>query len=326
MAFGPNKYIMKYSIVLATYNGSKYIKQQLDSFKNQTRIPDEIIICDDGSSDNTITIIESYIKENSELNIILYKNEYNLGYSANFYKAANLSTGDVIFFSDQDDIWNKDKILKVSAYFENYANIGALLCNYTLIDENSNFINNKKGYAFFKRAFGLYKFSDLVKTFSCGGLNLAVRKEYIHKYSQYILDRNLSHDVPLGIILSSIKKLYFLDEVLVYHRVHNNNVTRPSNSLSDRILNYKKQLKSTYHKHNWLQECKQSIYDNLTDQEKKWYDTELIFYKESHSALKEKNIFKTITLLFKSSPYINKQIAIYNVFAAFMMKFAKNEE
>lgn len=315
---------MKYSIALASYNGDKYIKMQLDSFKRQTLVPDEIIICDDGSTDDTPQIIESYIKNNDSLNIRFIQNEKNLGYSANFFKAAKLATGDVIFFSDQDDIWNEEKIKKVADCFKKNQGIGAVLCNYTLIDEESHLINGKKGYLCFEKHYGMYYFDKMVNTFSCGGLNMAVRREFIHQYSQYIVDHKLSHDVPLGIILSSINKLYYLDEILVYHRVHSDNVTKPSYSLFDRLRDFNKQIKSTYNKYNWLKECKLVIYSNLSNKERIWYDKEIEFYKLSYIALKEKNLKKIFSLLFTNSPYINKQFAIYNLFVVLMMKFTNN--
>ena len=83
---------MKNSVVMATYNGSKYIIEQLDSIKNQVLSPDEVIICDDCSTDKTVEIIENYIHQNNLCGWKLYKNEKNIGFFNNFFKAMHLCT------------------------------------------------------------------------------------------------------------------------------------------------------------------------------------------------------------------------------------------
>lgn len=96
------------SIALATYNGEKFIAEQLDSLINQTYQELEIIICDDGSTDKTVEIIQNYQQKDSR--ICLFQNETNLGVLKNFEKAISLSSGDYIALSDQDDIWETNKI------------------------------------------------------------------------------------------------------------------------------------------------------------------------------------------------------------------------
>ena len=103
---------MKVSVSIATYNGEPYIKQQLESIINQIHKPDEIIICDDGSSDRTLSVIKN-VKQKTQVEIKLYENKKRLGYSKNFEKALGISKGDIIFMSDQDDFWFEDKISKV---------------------------------------------------------------------------------------------------------------------------------------------------------------------------------------------------------------------
>ena len=109
---------MKNSVIMATYNGEKYITEQLDSIRNQTLPPDEVIICDDCSSDNTRTIINEYISKYKLTGWQLYSNEKNIGFFDNFFKALRLSTGDVIYLSDQDDVWDKYKLRTFTIQFE----------------------------------------------------------------------------------------------------------------------------------------------------------------------------------------------------------------
>ena len=90
---------MKISVGICTYNGEKYIREQLESIINQSIKPDEIIISDDASEDNTIQIIESILSE-SDISYIINKNDVRQGLHSNFTKCFELCTGDVIFSCD----------------------------------------------------------------------------------------------------------------------------------------------------------------------------------------------------------------------------------
>ena len=91
------------SIAMATYNGEKFIREQLDSILAQTITDWELIVCDDVSIDATITILEEYAKKDGRIQI--HKNKVNLGFKRNFEKAISLCSGDYIALYDQDDIW-----------------------------------------------------------------------------------------------------------------------------------------------------------------------------------------------------------------------------
>ena len=131
----------KISVALCTYNGEKFIEQQLDSILNQTITVDEIIICDDCSKDNTVAIINKYIENNPSL-FKLYINENNLKSNANFEKAIQLTTGDYIFLSDQDDIWKNDKVEKIITVFNNNKKAEGVFSNADFINDNNNPIYN----------------------------------------------------------------------------------------------------------------------------------------------------------------------------------------
>jgi len=103
---------------MATYNGAQYIEEQLQSFVDQTRQPDEVVVCDDGSTDATLEVVENF-KESAPFDFFIYRNEKNLGFIKNFEKAISLCSGDVIFLSDQDDVWFENKIDIVEREFKN---------------------------------------------------------------------------------------------------------------------------------------------------------------------------------------------------------------
>ncbi|MCM2345407.1 MAG: glycosyltransferase family 2 protein [Acidovorax soli] len=120
---------------MATYNGAKYLKEQLDSFVAQICQPDELVICDDGSIDETLVILERFKKEAPFL-VRVYQNSKNLGHTQNFSKAIELCQGDIIFLSDQDDVWHPQKIKRVLTTFAEHPDAGYVFSDAILVDEN----------------------------------------------------------------------------------------------------------------------------------------------------------------------------------------------
>lgn len=125
---------MKASICIATFNGEKYIKEQLDSILVQLENNDEVIISDDGSTDNTISIIESY----KDCRVKYYKANYH-DYTKNFENAINKSKGDIILIADQDDVWNSNKLIYIKNYFRDH-DCNVILTDATVVDENLSVI------------------------------------------------------------------------------------------------------------------------------------------------------------------------------------------
>ena len=94
---------------MCTYNGEPFISKQLESIASQTVLPDEVVICDDGSTDDTIMLVERF-SSHVGFEVRLYENPTNLGFIGNFSKAMSLCSGDTIFLADQDDVWLDRKI------------------------------------------------------------------------------------------------------------------------------------------------------------------------------------------------------------------------
>lgn len=103
---------MKVSVVMATYNGAEYVREQLLSFARQTRLPDELVVSDDGSTDRTLAIVEEFVSS-VDFEVKILRNEKNLGYGRNFFQALSHCSGDWVFLSDQDDVWLPGKIATV---------------------------------------------------------------------------------------------------------------------------------------------------------------------------------------------------------------------
>ncbi|MBR0279013.1 MAG: glycosyltransferase [Synergistaceae bacterium] len=120
----------KISVVLATFNGIKFIKEQLDSIRTQTQIPDEVIISDDCSNDGTYEFCRKYIDEHKLNGWTVHRNPENLGVRKNFRNAMMKCTGDYIFTCDQDDIWIPDKISVMVQAMNEHPEILLLASNY----------------------------------------------------------------------------------------------------------------------------------------------------------------------------------------------------
>src|SRR5215210_4494281 len=126
------------SIVIATYNGERFLRPQLDSLLQQTYSNIEIIAVDDCSSDNTLDILKEYQKKHK--NFQVYKNEKNIGLIKNFEKGIVLSKGDYISICDQDDIWH---LHKISRMMSEIGDCCMVYCDSEIIDENESPLNKK---------------------------------------------------------------------------------------------------------------------------------------------------------------------------------------
>lgn len=129
---------MKISVALCTYNGSRYLGEQLESIARQTRIPDELIICDDRSTDDSVEIAGKFA-DAAPFPVKIIVNETNIGSTANFSKAIGSCSGDVIALSDQDDVWLPHKLERIGSEFE-AADVGLVFSNAELTDEQLNSI------------------------------------------------------------------------------------------------------------------------------------------------------------------------------------------
>jgi glycosyltransferase involved in cell wall biosynthesis len=102
----------KISVAMCTYNGAAHLREQLESITAQTRVPDELVVCDDRSTDDTVRIIESFAAH-SPFPVRLRVNEQNLGSTKNFERAISLCEGDFIALADQDDVWLPEKLRRL---------------------------------------------------------------------------------------------------------------------------------------------------------------------------------------------------------------------
>jgi len=128
---------MRISIALATFNGSKYLPAQLKSYLDQTRLPDELIVSDDGSTDDTRMILMEFA-ETAPFEVRLYVNNENRGYANNFNHAILHSTGELVFLSDQDDVWFPQKLEYIEKLAKENPSCLLFMNDAALTDENLN--------------------------------------------------------------------------------------------------------------------------------------------------------------------------------------------
>lgn len=216
---------MKISVALCTYNGEKYIKEQIDSILNQTKKVDEIIVCDDCSFDKTIEILNEYNAKNPDL-FKIYINDQNLRSVKNFEKAISLCTGDIIFLSDQDDIWVNEKVEEYVGYFNQNPNIKALASNGYCINDSSKI---EEKYAiwdvpFFLKEIGAsYNYYDILNYVAniATGASMAFRKDIVCDIVPFPIVKDFHHDEWIAIIASHNNEFAFLDKKYFYYRLHN---------------------------------------------------------------------------------------------------------
>lgn len=204
------------SIAMATYNGEKFIKEQLDSILCQICKQDEIIISDDGSTDNTLNIIKSY--NDNRIKII---NGPHDGVKQNFANAISKCKGKYIFLSDQDDIWMVDKISIVLKVFEKKRCTCVLHDNVTF-DSNTGKIIQESFFEFRNSKPGILR--NIIKN-SYIGCCMA----FDSKMKEYFLPipNNIEmHDQWIGIISEKYGNSIFIKDKLIKYRRHSNNVTK----------------------------------------------------------------------------------------------------
>ena len=232
---------MKISIALCTYNGAHFLPDQLKSIAAQTRQPDELVVCDDCSSDNTMEILEQFSRAAS-FPVRLTRNDSNLGVVANFRKAISLCRSEFTALSDQDDIWLPEKLkhaedeLMKCEFPEN-----ALYCSrLQYVDANLNSL----GFSGVPRNTG---FLNAVVENSATGCTVVFGAEIKKRFLQASPEAMIMHDWWLYLLAGTFGKVIYDPIHSVLYRQHGNNVAgwepRPS-KLWHRISSLRRRLQA----------------------------------------------------------------------------------
>ena len=129
------------SVVMCTYNGARYLREQLESIARQSRLPAELIVCDDGSDDETVPILRTFASD-VQFPVRISRNPDRLGSTRNFDQAIGLASGELIALCDQDDVWTPEKLERLSDILIANASLGGVFSDAALIDDNGRSIGS----------------------------------------------------------------------------------------------------------------------------------------------------------------------------------------
>ena len=208
---------MKLSVALAAYNGEAYIEEQLTSILQNLREGDEVVVSDDGSTDRTREIVRNLAKEDGRVKLI---DGPCCGLIKNFENALAACDGDILFLSDQDDVWHKDKVEAVLACFEETG--ATLVLHDAQMTDNEQHVLTPSFFAFRGSRAGYMK--NLWKN-SYIGCCMAFKKELLSIALPFD-DRIPMHDQWLGLLAEKRGTVAFLPKVLLDYRRHEGTATK----------------------------------------------------------------------------------------------------
>jgi glycosyltransferase involved in cell wall biosynthesis len=216
---------MKISIAMCTYNGAEFLPAQLQSIITQSRPPDEIVICDDGSTDGTRAVLETFKKESS-IPITLHINDLNLGSVKNFERSITLCTGDVIALSDQDDVWRSDKLHLFESVLNESPSAGIIFSDAEIVDEHLNPLDRRMwdevGFDAHRRKLVRTgrALEVLIHGWTVTGATMGFRTNFV-KLSLPIPDEiAMIHDGWIALTIAAVADVVAADGTLIKYRQH----------------------------------------------------------------------------------------------------------
>jgi glycosyltransferase involved in cell wall biosynthesis len=224
------------SVAMCTYNGAEFLPAQMESIAAQSRRPDEIIVCDDGSTDETLSLIKR-----SPCPITLHINEANLGSVKNFEQAIRLCSGDVIALSDQDDVWREDKLQKIETAFEQNPTVGLVFSDAEIVDEKLNPLNRRMwdevGFDAHKRKFVTQgrALDVLITGWTVTGATMAFRSRYKPLILPIPTNIQMIHDGWIALTVASVADVVALDDQLIKYRQHERQQVGAPDRLSKQV-------------------------------------------------------------------------------------------
>lgn len=209
---------MRASVVMATYNGAAYLREQIDSIVQAMDADDELVIADDGSDDGTIAILEQYSARDPRVKVL--PNRSHKGVIGNFDYGIRRANGDIILLADQDDVWFPNKISRLKQLFASDPNLTCVLSDLTIIDGDGN----ETAPSFFAwRGVQPGYWKNFMKNSFIG--NAMTFRSTIKPYILPIPPKVPMHDQWIGLINERYGKVLFLHDALGSYRRHGHNVT-----------------------------------------------------------------------------------------------------
>lgn len=222
------------AILLSTFNGDKYLETQIRSIINQTYQNWILYVRDDGSNDQTTTILKKYSGIDSRI-MYNHQDHENLGVSASFFKLLNNAEASYYMFCDQDDFWKKDKVEKTLKFMVNVDNKNIPVLVHTdlsIVDSNLDIIEKSM-----KHNKVSSNFKDVIFNNSVTGCTVIFNNK-LKYYMKNTDPKNIyMHDWWCSLVASYFGKIYFMNQQTILYRQHKNNVVGTNNNIIERVLN-----------------------------------------------------------------------------------------
>jgi len=200
---------------MATYQGERFIADQLASLAAQTRLPDSLFIADDCSTDATLSVAQSFAMSAS-FPVAVQRNAARLGYAGNFIAAARQADGDIVCFADQDDVWHPEKLAAVGAALEGGRDL-VVGHDIRLVDA--------AGEAILPSYFARLRADGLPASLCIKGCSLAYRRELVDAWGWPEPESGISHDLWIAALALAAGRRGVLPRALVSHRLHDANAS-----------------------------------------------------------------------------------------------------
>jgi len=210
---------------MCTYNGARHLREQLDSIAAQTRSPDQLVICDDGSTDATREIITNFAAS-VPFPVHFHSNERNLGSTKNFERAIGLCKGDLIALSDQDDVWLPAKLAQLETEFDRGPNVGLIFTDAEVIDEAAR----PAGYTLWeklplrpaecRRLRSRRAIDELLEGSTVTGASMAFRARFKDLLLPIPTDLPIIHDAWIAIMVAAVSEVLPFPTPLIRYRQH----------------------------------------------------------------------------------------------------------
>lgn len=212
------------SAAVCTFNSARFLPMELETIAGQTVLPDEVVVCDDGSQDETLEILENW-KRSVPFEVKIFQNTVNLGYTKNFERAVSLCTQDVILLADHDDLWRQDRVEVIREHFTQDPALGLVSSDAELIDAEGReqgmrlreFVERMHLHDFWR-----FFFPEDVKMELWTGCTMAIRRSFLPRILP-IPEGIACHDVWFYLTLALISELRFISEPLISYRLHGQN-------------------------------------------------------------------------------------------------------
>jgi glycosyltransferase involved in cell wall biosynthesis len=211
------------SVALCTYNGARFLDAQLESYRQQTRVPDELVVCDDGSADDTLAIVERFAGR-APFPVRIVRNQATLGSTKNFEKAIGLCTGELIATSDQDDVWLPEKLALGQAVFAARPDCGLVFSNADVVDDELRPLGHHLWDAIHFGALARRRFRRgrafdvLLRQWVVTGATMMFRAE--HRPHILPIPETWIHDGWIAFIIGALAPVAFVDRTTMQYRQH----------------------------------------------------------------------------------------------------------